>query len=72
MDDLSLQVRLIDPVIITDNQVSNAGCCQIHGNRGAQSTHANNQNPRIQQLLLPGFSHLWELDLPAVSFDLVR
>ena len=59
MDDLPLQVGQIYFICIGNTNCPNASSCQIHGNRCTQSASTDNQNLRVQELLLSFYANFF-------------
>ena len=49
---LALQVGEVHHIVIGHRDLTDAGCCQIHGNRRAQSTRTDDQRMAVEQPLL--------------------
>jgi len=52
VDDLSLQVRALDDIVIDDSQPTDAGRCEILDSRRAKSAGTDNQDAPLEQPLL--------------------
>ena len=71
MDDLALQVRHLDRVVVDQHQRSNARSSEVERRRRPQTTEADDECRRIEQRLLARHVELRQHDLPAVAKQLV-
>jgi hypothetical protein len=62
-----MEVGEVDEVAIDDQQVTDAGACEVEGDAGAQGAAANEHDARIGKAILPGFADLREDGLPMIS-----
>ena len=58
VQDLALQVREIDDVVVDETDRADSGGCQIESRRRAEPARADQQHLGVEQLRLPGFAHL--------------
>ena len=67
MGDLSLQVGDLYSVVVSDDEMANPRCSQIHGSGAPQPAHADDENCCVQQGLLSRNIHFGKHDLAAVA-----
>ena len=72
VDDLALQVRERDRVIVDDAERPDAGGGQIEQRRRAQPAGADDQHSRALERLLPRPADLAQDDVAGVAFKLLR
>ena len=71
VDDLALQVREVDHVVVDDADGADPGGGQIHRYRRAEAAGADHQHPRAEQPRLSGAADLAEQDVAGVAMNLV-
>jgi hypothetical protein len=71
MNDLALEVRQVNSVIVTDGESSHPARSKIHGGRGAEAPRADYQYMRPDQRFLALYSYLWQQDVTAVTQQLI-
>lgn len=71
MDDLSMEVALINSIVINDSDLADSHTGDVVSCRGSDSTCANDEYSRILQLLLTRILNLREQHLARISFDRV-
>ena len=67
---LALEVRQIDAVVIEEPQGADAGGRQVQARRRAQAPGADDQHPRGLELLLAGAADLRQQQVAAIAFAL--
>ncbi len=67
VNDLALQVRGLDDVVIRQHQLADAGRGEIHRGRRTEPADTHDQCARIEDRLLPFFAELFETNLSAVT-----
>ena len=67
MNDLALQIALIDQIVIDHADMPNPGRGQIEQCRRSESARADHQHAALEQLLLAGFAHFWQKQMPAIA-----
>ncbi len=72
VDDLALQVRQRDLVVIDDADRADARGGKILNERGAETTCADDQHAGGFQLLLAGTAHIAQDDMSRVAFQFLR
>src|SRR5690606_28684214 len=71
VEDLSLQVRAVDDVVVDDPYRADAGRCEIIRDRRAEPAGADAQDLRVEQLRLPFLTDLGKEEMTAVALDLI-
>jgi hypothetical protein len=71
MNDLALEVRQVNSVIVTDGESSHPARSKVHGGRGAEAACADYQYMRPDQGFLTLYSYLWQQDVTAVTQQLI-
>ena len=71
MDDLALQIRLLDDVVVDDADRADAGRGQVQQRGCAETPRADHQHPRVLQPLLPVDTQIGDDEMTAVAGDLV-
>ena len=66
MDDLALQVRLVDDVVVHDPQRADPGRGQVEGRRRPEPAGSDQEHSRVQELLLALLAHLRDQEMTAV------
>src|SRR5205814_9289243 len=70
VQDLPLQVRLVDHVVVDDAESSYARGSEVERRRRAESPCADEQYLRLEQLRLPPFADLGDEQVTAVAIPL--
>ncbi len=71
MEHLSLEVRLVDDVVVHDPEPSDARGRQVESRRGAEPAGADEEDARLQHPLLPRLADLRDQQVPAVAAPLI-
>jgi hypothetical protein len=71
VNDLSLQVRLVDDVVVDDAERANARGGEVEQRRAPESARADDEHLRVLQPLLSGHAEVRDDEVPAVAPDLV-
>jgi hypothetical protein len=71
MHDLALQVGEIDHVVVAQGQPADATRSQVKCHRRAESTGADDERMRVEQLLLAVDFNLGQQDVAAIAQELV-
>ena len=71
MDDLALEVRRVDGVVVDDPERADAGRGQVEGGGGAEPARADQQDPRLEQLQLALLADLGDQQVAAVAAALL-
>ena len=71
MNDLALQIRWFDAVIVTQYQRTDSACGQVHCGRGPESTETDDQHPGRKEFFLARLLYLLESDLPRITLELL-
>ena len=69
--DLALQVGQLDPVVVDEADMADAGGGEIEQEWAAEAAGADHQHPRRAQLRLADAADLAEQDVPGVAVDLM-
>src|SRR2546421_99056 len=67
VDDLALEVRLVDHVVVDEAHGADAGGGEVQARGRAQAARTDEQHLRLEQLLLPLFAHLVEHQMARVT-----
>ena len=68
--DLALEVRLVDGVVVDDADRPDAGGCEVEPSRRAKPARADQEDARVEQLLLSFLADLGNEEMPAVAAPL--
>ena len=71
VEDLALEVRLVDDVHVDDADRADACRRQVERGGRTEAARAEQEHPRVEQLLLPGDVDLGEEDVPLVPVALL-
>ena len=71
MQDLALEVREVDGVVVDETDRADTRGREVHRHRGAETTGTDDQHARVQELALSGATDLVEDDVPRVPLDLL-
>ena len=70
VQDLPLEIGEIHLIRVRDADGSHTGRCQIHGSGRSEPAGPNDEDLRVQQLLLPSEPDFFQNDMPGVAFQL--
>ena len=71
VDHLTLEVRQVDLVVVDDAESSDAGCGEIQGRRRTKAARAEQEDLRVEQLLLAFGPDLGEQQMARVALPLL-
>ena len=71
VDDLALQVRLVDDVVVDDAERADAGGGEVEQRRAAEAARADDEHLGVLEPLLAGHADVRDDEVPAVAADLV-
>ena len=72
MDDLALEVRVVDDVGIDDAERPDTGGREVERRRRAEPAGADQEDARVEQLLLALLADLGDEEVPRVALSLRR